>query len=315
MSVSNDIFISIVTPCFNEEGNIFRFYERIKEELDGCYQFELIFVDDGSTDQSLPKIKEIAALDSSVKFISFSRNFGHQKALKAGIDHAVGDAIITLDSDLQHPPQLIHELIKYWQEGYDVVYTRRNDQKNGSFFKRKTSRIFYKLFAGLSGLKIDQGAADFRLINRIVADELKKITEDYLFIRGLIAWMGFKQKSVNYIPDARFSGKTKYSLRKMLRFASAGITSMSVKPLRMSFYFGLFIALLSFIYGLYALYSVIFTENVLPGWGSTIASVLFIGGIQLILMGIFGDYLGKMFMENKRRPPYIVREKNTGNSQ
>lgn len=315
MSDSHDFFISVVTPCFNEEGNIFRLYERIKEELDGIYRFELIFVDDGSTDLTLSRIKEIAASDKSVKYISFSRNFGHQKALKAGIDHASGDAIITLDSDLQHPPKLIHELIRFWKDGYDVVYTKRNDDKNGSFFKRKTSKIFYKLFSGLSGLKIDHGAADFRLIDRIVADELKKITEDYLFIRGLIAWMGFRQKSVDYTPDARFSGKTKYPLRKMIHFASVGITSMSVKPLRMSFYFGLFIAILSFIYGVYALYCVLFTDNVLPGWGSTIASVLFIGGIQLILMGVFGEYLGKMFMENKRRPSYIIREKKTGDDQ
>lgn len=302
--------ISVVVPSYNEELNVGVLYAEVKAQIPAQYDTEFIFVDDGSTDGTLATLKKLKAENPDVFFISFSRNFGHQNALKAGIDHATGDCVISMDADLQHPPQLIPQLISAWEEGYDVVYTVRNDKGNGAFFKNFTSRLFYRMANMLSTTRIEPGAADFRLITRQVANELSRITENYLFIRGLIAWMGFKQKSIEYKPGQRHSGKTKYSFSKMLRFAVAGITSFSVKPLRISLVVGFVIALVAMGYGCYAIYAALFTELALPGWGSLIASVLFIGGIQLMVLGVIGEYLGKMFLENKRRPNYIIKETN-----
>ncbi len=302
--------VSVVVPSYNEENNIVPLYQEIRKNIPESYDAEFIFVDDGSSDCTLDEIKKLKADDPQVFYISFSRNFGHQNALKAGIDHAFGDCVISLDADLQHPPSLIPQLLQTWEQGYDVVYTIRDDKKSGSWFKRVTSSLFYRLINTLSSTRIEPGAADFRLISNQVARQLSKITENYLFIRGLISWMGFRQKSIIYQPSQRHSGKTKYSFSKMLKFAMAGITSFSVKPLRISLIAGAFIALSAIGYGCYAIYVTLFTTLSLPGWGSLIASILFIGGIQLIVLGVIGEYLGKLFLENKKRPNYIVRETN-----
>ncbi len=302
--------VSVVVPCFNEELNIEVLYLGVKEHLPEQYDAKFIFVDDGSTDGTLAQLKKLKKNRDDVFFISFSRNFGHQNALKAGIDYSTGDCVISMDADLQHPPKMIPLLLEAWEDGYDVVYTVRNDKGNGAFFKNLSSKMFYRLVNMLSTTRIEPGAADFRLISKQVAQQLSKITENYLFIRGLIAWMGFSQKSIEYEPGKRFSGKTKYSFRKMLRFAAAGITSFSVKPLRISLIAGFVIALAAMSYGFYAIYAALFTKLALPGWGSLIASVLFIGGIQLMVIGVIGEYLGKMFIESKRRPNYIVKETN-----
>jgi len=300
--------ISVVVPCFNEELNIPMLYNEVKSQVPSQYTVEFIFVDDGSSDSTLSVLKKLKAENANVFFISFSRNFGHQNALKAGIDHASGDCVISMDADLQHPPHLIPQLIEAWEQGYDVVYTVRNDSGDESFFKKMTSRMFYSIINSLSTTRIEPGAADFRLISRQVATELSKITENYLFIRGLISWMGFHQKSIAYTAEKRRSGQTKYTFRKMLHFAGAGITSFSVKPLRISLVAGAVIALAAMLYGCYAIYISLFTHLALPGWGSLIASVLFIGGIQLMVLGVIGEYLGKLFLENKRRPNYIIKE-------
>lgn len=302
-------FVSIVIPCFNEEKNIQVVKNEIIKVIDRFDSYEIIFVDDGSIDKTLETLQAISKSNQKIKYLSFSRNFGHQNALKAGLDHAEGDFTITLDADLQHPPQLINKLIEKWEQGYEVVYTIRNDDFRRNPFKSLTSRIFYSLINFLSSTKIHYGAADFRLLDRKVVDELKKTSENYLFIRGLVSWMGFKQYSIKYTPGKRYSGDTKYSLLKMLRFAIAGITSFSIKPLRLSLFIGLIIAILSFLYGIFAVCVSLFTDKALPGWGSIIASVLFVGGIQLAMLGIIGEYLGKLFIENKRRPNYIIREK------
>jgi glycosyltransferase involved in cell wall biosynthesis len=308
----NNPEISIVIPCYNEEGNVNVLYDKLKVILQECQisNFEILYINDGSNDNSLVKLKELAEKDSCVKYIHFSRNFGHQNALRAGLDHARGNAVISMDADLQHPPELIPTMIELWQTGHKVVYTIRKDTKDLSFFKKLTSKMFYRLVNYLSETKLEEGTADFRLLDRMVVESLRSFKETNLFYRGIIPGLGFKQIGIDYTPNERFSGKTKYTFSKMVRFALTGITSSSAKPLYFSIYLGSFLALCSFIYGIYAIYISVFTEKAITGWTSIIASILFIGGIQLIMLGIVGVYLGKLFSENKNRPHYIIEEKN-----
>lgn len=299
-----------MVPCFNEAGNIQELYDQLQPVLAGFSKYELIFVDDGSSDNTSKTIEGLGANNASVKLIQLSRNFGHQAALKAGLDHASGDCIISLDADLQHPPELIPDLIKKWQEGYEVVFTQREEDKNLSWLKRSTSKFFYRLAQRLTSVEIHRGTADFRLLDRAVVDVLKQMDESYLFIRGLVSWVGFKQTSVSYKASDRFSGKTNYTYRKMFSLALSGITSFSIRPLQLSIILGLVIATLAGIYGLYVIFIFAFTDNAIEGWASTTASVLFIGGVQLIMLGILGEYVGKGFIEGKRRPNYVIRKKN-----
>lgn len=305
-----NFLVSVVIPCFNEKDNLPLLYQQLKDVLEPYPSYELIFVDDGSTDETLSTLRNIAEMDVCVKFISFSRNFGHQHALKAGLDHASGDCVICLDADLQHPPALIPLMIGKWKEGYEVVNTIRGAQKSLSFSKKMSSGLFYGIISKLSAVEIRPGMADFRLLDRKVVNALKQFNENYIFLRGLIPWMGFNQTSLPFEPSERHKGKTKYSFAKMLRLALDGITSFSNKPLYLSIGLGSVIAGIAFLYGIYALYVHLFTDDALPGWTSITASVLFIGGIQLIMLGIIGIYLGKLFIENKRRPNYIIRQKN-----
>lgn len=302
--------LSIVVPCYNESESIDEFYRVITGVIKNRYRYELILVNDGSSDNTLLKIKEIARQDNSVKYISFSRNFGHQNALKAGIDLAKGDAVISLDADLQHPPRLIPTLIEKWQEGNDVVYTLREEHQTIGFFKKVTSRTFYKLMNGLSETKIEVGASDFRLLDRKVVDVLKSMPESSLFLRGMISWMGFNQIAIPYKADERFAGQSKYTLRKMLKLASSGITSFSIKPLKLSIYLGIVLALLAFAYVIYAIVIYFFSHQVIPGWASVVVGVMFFSGVNLLFLGIIGEYLGKLFLDQKRRPNYIIRETN-----
>ena len=306
--------LSIVIPTFNEEGNIEILLSKLIEtltplELD---EFEFIFVDDGSQDRSLEIVKKLSIDDPRVKYISFSRNFGHQPALKAGLDHAQFAGVVSLDADLQHPVELIPEMIEKWKNGAEVVYTKRKDVSL-PWFKRTTSKLFYRIINTLSQIKLEDGVADFRLLDQKVIHALRAYKESNLFIRGLIPALGFKQESIDYTPHKRFAGETKYSFSKMIRFALTGITSLSAKPLYFSIYFGVFFAMLAFIYGLYAIYIFAFGHEAIPGWTSIIASILLIGGIQLIMIGIIGIYLGKVFAQSKGRPNYIIAEKNTKN--
>jgi polyisoprenyl-phosphate glycosyltransferase len=302
--------LSIVIPCFNEETNIDEMYNKITEQLSRYKDYEVIFVDDGSSDNTLNKIKEHSKIDQRIIYISFSRNFGHQNALKAGLDKSTGDCVISMDADMQHPPMLIHSMIDKWIEGYDIVFTVRQEDKNLPVFKRITSKYFYKLLNSFSEINIPEGAADFRLLDKKVITVLRQLNENFLFFRGLVSWIGFKQFKIEYQPNERFSGQSKYSVKKMIKFASSGITSFSTRPLKISIYAGFVIALIAFIYSLYAIYASIFTDKAIQGWTSVIVSVLFIGGIQLIMVGILGEYLGKLFIENKRRPNYIISETN-----
>ena len=304
--------ISIIIPCFNEEGNIDELFNRIASKMkDSCtYPFEVIFIDDGSTDHTLQKVKSLAAVHSNIRYISFSRNFGHQNALKAGFDHAGGDAVISMDADLQHPPELITDLISYWEKGYRVIHTKRLDSKNQSRLKRFMSRLYYKILNSLMDTKVEPGTADFRLLDRKVILELRNLQERNLFYRALIPWMGFNQTTIEYVPDKRFSGRTKYSFRLSSEFALTGITSFSIKPLRISILIGIVLASFSVIYAFYALYIYIFTDKDVKGWTSVIVSILFIGALQLIILGIMGEYIGKLFLESKKRPNYIIDDSN-----
>lgn len=300
--------LSVVVTCYNEEGNLRELYAALTRVLAAYPDYEIVVVDDGSRDTSLAILRELHAQDPRVKYVSLSRNFGHQPALKAGLDHASGEVVISMDGDLQHPPELIPQLVAQWQAGYDVVATRRADDPRLSWLKRSTSRAFYRLINAVSDIRLEEGMADYRLLDRKVVDVLKHdIVESYLFIRGLVSWVGFRQTTVAYQPAPRFAGQTKYSYRRMLSFALNGITAFSVKPLRIATVLGLLFVLFAIIYGAFALYQY-FEHQTVQGWTSVVIIVLLVGGVQILLIGIIGEYLGKLFMQAKGRPHYLVQE-------
>jgi len=309
--------ICVIIPCYNEKENLLYINQRLQEifktKLYSKYNFRILFVNDGSNDDTLEEIKELRKKNSNIDFISFSRNFGHQQAIKAGIDHTNADAVITMDADLQHPPELIPEFIKFWEKGFDVINSKNCYSKNQSLLKKITSKSFYTILNLLSYVKIESGTADFRLIDKKVLEQLRKLNEQNLFIRGVIPWIGFKQYTLEYFPDERKFGKTKYTVKKMFSLAITGITSFSIKPLRISIFFGLIFSVIAIAYMLYALYIGLFTDKAIEGWTSVIVSVLFIGGLQLLMLGIIGEYLGKLFLENKKRPNYIIDQMKMSN--
>lgn len=305
--------ISIVIPAYNEEGNVAMIHQKIKEvfsELNN-YDFEIIFVNDGSRDNTQQKLEELSQQFDEVKFIEFSRNFGHQPAVKAGMDQAHGNAVISMDGDLQHPPELIPEMIKKWEEGYDVVLTVRTYPKEISFFKRKTSDFFYKLLSSLSDVNLTKGGgSDFRLLDASAVEVMRQFNEDDLFLRGLTSWMGFKQTAIDFTANERLAGKSSYNLKKMITFAFTGITAFSVKPLYIAAYLGFLFSAISVIgYGIYVIHSFV-SHTEISGWASLIMTIVFFGGLQLIILGIIGIYLGKIFKQVKERPNYIIKSKN-----
>ncbi len=300
--------ISILIPVCNEEENIPVISNAIVQVFSNLdYEYEIIFIDDGSSDKTLENIRNRSIDFSNIFFVSLSRNFGHQNALKAGLDVSNGDCIISMDGDMQHPPFLIPELIQKWEEGFDIVYTIRKDHQELPMLKRKTSAMFYNFLNRLSDIDLESGTADFRLIDRNVVDVLKGFTETDLFWRGLVKWLGFNQIGIEYEPLERSSGKSKYTLKKMVQFAVKGITSFSVKPLSIAIYLGFVFSLLSILYVPYVLISFYFGHTI-SGWSSMIVTVAFFGGLQLMILGIIGMYLGKLFMQSKQRPHYIVKE-------
>ncbi|MEJ7643857.1 MAG: glycosyltransferase family 2 protein [Chryseolinea sp.] len=302
--------ISIVIPVYNEAANISILLAELTSMASRLpYEFEFIFVDDGSTDQSLAIIKMLAKADPRVYFIELSRNFGHQYALKAGLDLSNGDCVVSMDSDLQHPPEVVPRLIAKWEEGFDVVYTRRLDDPTLPWLKRKTSSSFYMLLNRLSDLKLEHGTADFRLMNRSALNAFSHLNESELFIRGLIKWAGFKQVAIEYEPKDRHSGDSKYNLKRMISFALRGITSFSVKPLQMIAYLGMTLFFISMILAPYAIVSY-FMGKAVSGWTSLMISVIFFGSLQLLMIGVVGLYISKLVIQSKQRPLYFIRETN-----
>lgn len=301
--------VSVVIPAFNEQDTIKPLTERLISVVSKYKDYEILFIDDGSNDKTLEIIEDLAARNNNIKFLSFSRNFGHQAALMAGLLYVDGDCIISLDADLQHPPELIDQLIEKWQAGYEVVYTIREDTEGISFLKRVISSAFYKCMNIISNINLEKGSADFRLLDKSVVEALRDVRESSIFLRGIISWVGFKQCSIKYKADSRFAGKSKYTFWKMFTFALNGITSFSVKPLHLATVLGSIISLFAFIYGMFALYMSIFTDKTISGWTSLILSVVFMGGVQLLMIGILGEYIGRVFIETKKRPNYIIRKK------
>lgn len=310
MQVKHRQKISIVIPVYNEENSIKILVNKLNRVLSFEVDREIIFIDDGSTDNTLLLIKQICIEQSNVFYVSLSRNFGHQNSLRAGLDVASGDAIITMDGDLQHPPELIPDMIEKWLAGFDVVLTSRNKSNDISFFKRCSSTLYYRIINSIADVGLEQGAADFRLLDRKVVDSLKNFNEKAIFYRGLVNWVGFKNCQLEYSPNAREFGTSKYSIRKMIRLAVDGITSFSIFPLRVAAAVGIAMSFFSFLYVLYAVFIKMFTDDAVNGWLSVMAGIYFLGGIQLVFLGLHGEYLGKIFMEVKNRPNYIVSESN-----
>lgn len=303
--------LSIIIPIYNEEGNIPVLYERMTKVMtDLGESYELLFINDGSKDNSLALVMELAQKDEQVKYLDFSRNFGHQIAVTAGIDAAKGDAMVVIDADLQDPPELIREMFEKYKEGFEVVYAKRKKRQGETIFKKFTAKMFYRTLARITTLDIPLDAGDFRLIDRKVADVLKKMPEQNKYIRGQIAWIGFRQTYVEYDRDSRHTGETGYTLKKMIQFALDGITGFSNLPLRLATIAGFTVSGIAFLMMIYALISRFVWKDYEPGWTSLILSVLFIGGIQLITIGIIGEYINRISTNVRNRPLYVVRETN-----
>ncbi|MBM4424167.1 MAG: glycosyltransferase family 2 protein [Chloroflexi bacterium] len=301
---------SVVVPIFNEEETIPELHRRMAAMLDGLDgPSELILVNDGSRDNSLGLLRDLARRDSRVKVISFSRNFGHQMAITAGMDHAAGEAVVVIDADLQDPPEVIPELIQAWKGGAELVYARRSERKGETFFKKFTASFFYRLIASMTDLKIPVDTGDFRLMDRKVVEALKQVGEHHRFMRGLSVWVGFKQVGVSYVRQERFAGVTKYPLKKMIRFATDGITSFSYVPLQMATTAGFIFAGLALVAIPIVAVLRAFGSDFFTGQATTLISVLLLGGVQLIFLGIIGEYLGRIYDEVKKRPLYLISEK------
>lgn len=304
------ILISLVIPCYNEEEVLAETVRRLFmlcDRLDAL-AFELIFVDDGSRDQTRTILRELVKQDPRVRVIGFARNFGHQTAVTAGIDAANGDAVVLIDADLQDPPEVIEEMIAKWREGFDVVYGTRTERPGESAFKLSTARAFYRLLNRLSDVPIPLDTGDFRLMGRNVVESLRCMPERDRFVRGMVSWVGFRQVALPYKRSPRFAGESKYPLRKMLRFATDGILSFSTKPLQIAVTFGMASAMLASFGIAYALYMRLWTSIWIEGWTALMIAVLFLGGVQLVCVGILGEYIGRIYNEIKRRPLYIVQE-------
>jgi dolichol-phosphate mannosyltransferase len=300
---------SIVAPCYNEEGNLPELYRRIKEVMDKTQEsWELVLINDGSADRTPELMRQLHAQDERVHYIDFARNFGHQVAVTAGMDYAQGQAVILIDSDLQDPPELILEMIQKWQEGYQVVYAVRSERKGETWFKLFTAKLFYRLIYRITDVNIPLDTGDFRLMDRQVVDTMKKMRERHRFIRGMTSWVGFKQTGVTYIRSERFAGKTGYPLRKMVKFASDAITGFSYFPLQLATYLGFIIAALSGLGMVAVIIARLFGNQAFFGQATTLVMVLFLGGVQLISLGIIGEYLGRIYDEVRGRPLYVVNE-------
>lgn len=303
------MLLSIVVPVYNEVDNIRKFYTTVKEVLATMdYDHEIIFVDDGSSDDSAGMLRHIGQEDPKVKVLLLARNFGHQLALTCGLDYAKGDGVITMDGDMQHPPELIPELVKHWEAGADVVRTIRDSTEDASWAKSFTSKYYYKVLNRLANVPIVEGGSDFRLMNRKSLETLKHFREHGRFLRGIVGDLGFVQHEFHFVAPPRFAGTSKFSVKKMMRFALDGITAFSRVPLRLALYIGLLCGLLSLVMIGHILFVHFFSDNVISGWSSLGVAIFFLGGVQLVGLGIIGEYVGRIFEEVKQRPLYWVKD-------
>ncbi len=309
--MTDKTLISIVTPFFNEGEVVAAFYESITKVANTIpdVEFEFVCVNDGSQDDTLEKLAQLVADDARVRVIDLSRNFGKEAALTAGLDESRGDAVIPMDADLQDPPELIAALISHWRQGYEVVLAKRSDRQSDSYLKRKTAEFFYRLHNSISDTRLPENVGDFRLIDRAVVTALHTLPERRRFMKGLFAWVGFKTVTVEYARAARVAGKTKFSGWRLWNFALEGITSFSTMPLRVWTYLGTSFAVIGFLYALFIILRVVMLGIDLPGYASLLTVVLVLGGIQLIGIGVIGEYIGRTYIESKQRPIYIVRNR------
>ena len=308
--ISNEpILLSIVVPLLNEEEVLPVFHKRLSTVLDSLtMDVEVIYVNDGSNDNTLGIMEKLKEVDSRVAIIDLSRNFGKEIALTAGLDHANGNAVVVIDADLQDPPELIPELMKHWMSGYDVVCAKRIARDGESIIKKATAYAFYRLIQKVSRVKIPQDTGDYRLLSRRAVEALKQIREQHRFMKGLFAWIGYPQKEVLYQRDSRYAGQTKWNYWRLWNFALEGITSFTSTPLKISTYLGLLVAMGAFIYGGFVIFKKLIFGDPVPGYPSLMVAILFLGGVQLMSIGIIGEYLGRMFDETKRRPLYFLKK-------
>jgi len=299
--------ISIIVPVFNERENVELLAERVREQFANLpYALELLFVNDGSTDDTADVLRKVGEIDPSVKVLTFSRNFGHQPAVTAGIDYCQGDCAIIMDADFQDPPEVLPRMIRTWEEGYDVVYATRTKREGEPIYKKVAGKAFYRILDLLTDIKIPLDTGDFRLIDRKVINVLKQMPEYNRFIRGMVSWVGFRQTSIEFVRRARHRGESKYPLTKLLKLALNGITSFSYRPLQIATYTGAFFSLCSFLSILYILVATLVEKRAVPGWSSLMVVVLLLGGVQLMTLGIMGEYIGRILEEIKRRPRYVI---------
>ncbi|BDA39946.1 glycosyltransferase family 2 protein [Candidatus Atelocyanobacterium thalassae] len=307
----NQTEMSVIIPCYNEEQGLEHLFTRVLEVLDRLnLSYEVICVDDGSQDQTLKYLINYHYLNPQIKVISLSRNFGKDIALTAGLENARGQVIIPIDADLQDPPELIEKLLQKWYEGYDVVYGKRRSRQGESFIKRFTANAFYRVISKIGSVSIPQDTGDFRLLDRKVVDALKAMPERTRFMKGLFAWVGFKQTYIVYDRPSRFQGTSKWNYWQLWNFALDGITSFSLIPLKVWSYLGVFVSFLSFIYGSFLIIRTLALGIDVPGYASLMVTTLFIGGLQLITLGILGEYLGRIYEETKQRPLYLIKERH-----
>jgi len=306
--------ISILIPAYNEEAVLEKLFVRLGNLANGTkdYEFEFLFVNDGSRDKTLEIIKEHAETDKRVSYVNFSRNFGKEIAMIAGLDHVTGDATVIIDADLQDPPELIPKMIAYWEQGYDDVYAKRKSRKGESWFKRNSSKLFYRILQRFSDVTIQEDTGDFRLLDRRAVEALKQFRESERYTKGMFSWIGFNKKEILYDRDERAAGETKWNYPKLINLAIDGVTSFTTAPLRISTVIGVLVSLFTFIYLVYLVIRTLFFGSDLSGYPSMMAVILFLGGVQLLSLGVIGEYVGKIFNETKHRPLYFVEEYHNG---
>ncbi len=304
--------ITIIIPAYNEEESLPHLYERLEKLMSSMehYEFEILFVNDGSKDNTINLIKEYREKDNRICYVDFSRNFGKEIAMIAGLDYATGDCVIFMDADLQDPPELIPELVKYWEEGYDDVYAKRSSRKGETWLKKFTSKMYYRVLQHLTNVPIQQDTGDFRLLDRRCVNALRKMRESQRNSKSMFSWIGYKKKEVLYDRDPRIAGQTKWNYKKLIDLAIDGITSFTTSPLRISTYISIPTFIILFVYFVYVIAKCIITSTMIQAYQAIILLILFFSGVQILLFGIIGEYLGRIFNESKDRPLYLVNEYN-----